>query len=93
MDIEVNQWKYLIGITFSTGLVALWIYYYGLKGVLASRSTILELTWPLSALFVGYFFLNESLTMTQWAGAVALIVIMIFISRGNAVLVGGEEGR
>ena len=66
------QFKYIVAITFSTGLVALIIYYFGLKRVLASRAAILELTWPLSAVFVGYVFLKEGLSATQGLGAIAM---------------------
>ena len=76
MSISIPQWRTIALITFSTGLVALAIYYFGLKRIPASRSTILELTWPLSAAVVGYLFLGDRLTPTQWAGAAALVVIM-----------------
>lgn len=76
-----TQWQYLVAITFSTGLVALALYYFGLQRVLASRSTILELAWPLSAALTGYLFLNDRLTATQWIGAVILIFSMILVAR------------
>jgi DME family drug/metabolite transporter len=70
------QWQMIAAITFSTGLVALAIYYFGLKKIPASRSTILELIWPLSALIIGYLFLGDRLTMTQGVGALVLIAVM-----------------
>jgi drug/metabolite transporter (DMT)-like permease len=81
LAVEASQWKYLIAITFSTGLVALFIYYFGLKRILASRSTIIELIWPVSAVFIGYLFLGESLSMTQWIGSVALIAIVFLVMK------------
>ncbi len=75
------QWKYLLAITFSTGLVALTIYYYGLQKILASRSTILELTWPISAVVIGFFALHEQLTMTQWLGSIVLLATMYGVIR------------
>lgn len=66
------QFKYIVAITFSTGLVALIIYYFGLKRVLASRAAVLELAWPLSAVFVGYVFLKAGLTATQVLGAIVM---------------------
>ncbi len=71
-----TQWLYLLAITFSTGMVALALYYFGLQRVPASRSTILELTWPVSAVLIGYLFLDQTLTWTQWMGSIALILIM-----------------
>jgi drug/metabolite transporter (DMT)-like permease len=78
-EVSADQWKYIAAITFSTGLVALFIYYFGLKRILASRSTIIELIWPVSAVLIGYLFLGESLSITQWLGSVALVAIILFI--------------
>jgi drug/metabolite transporter (DMT)-like permease len=64
-----TQFFYLLAITFSTGLVALLIYYYGLQRVAASRAAILELAWPLSAVIIGWLFLHQGLTLTQSLGA------------------------
>jgi DME family drug/metabolite transporter len=75
------QWQYIGLITLSTGFVALAIYYFGLKRVPASRSAILELTWPLSALITGYAFLGQKLTPSQLAGAIVLLVSVILIAR------------
>lgn len=75
------QWQFIGIITLSTGFVALAIYYFGLKRVPASRSAILELTWPLSALVTGYFFLHQTLTPSQLAGAAVLLITVILIAR------------
>lgn len=68
-----TQFFYLLAITFSTGLVALLIYYYGLQRVAASRAAILELAWPLSAVIIGWLFLHQGLTPTQALGAITLL--------------------
>lgn len=67
-----TQFFYLVVITFSTGLLALLIYYYGLQRVPASRSATLELAWPLSSVIVGWLFLHQGLTLTQALGAIIL---------------------
>lgn len=79
--ITTEQFKYIAAITFSTGMLALLIYYFGLKRIPASRSTILELTWPLSAVLVGYLFLDETLSATQALGSVTLLAIIYLISK------------
>ncbi len=79
-----TQWLYLLAITFSTGLVALAIYYYGLQRIPASRATLLELAWPISAVVIGYFISHESLTWTQWLGAIALLLVMRLITKDAA---------
>ncbi len=71
-SITLSQFGYLIAITFSTGLVALLIYYFGLKRVMASRSAILELAWPASSVVVGYIWLHQGLTWTQGIAAIIL---------------------
>ncbi len=75
------QWRFIALITLSTGFVALAIYYFGLKRVPASRSAILELTWPLSALITGYAFLHQTLNASQAIGAVVLLGTVILIAR------------
>ena len=71
-----SQWWALMGIVLTTGMVAMLIYYRGLKYTEAKVSTIAELTWPLSAVFVGYYFFNERLAFTQIIGAVLLMISM-----------------
>lgn len=75
------QWRYIALITVSTGFVALAIYYFGLKRIPASRSAVLELTWPLSALVTGYAFLHQTLTFSQALGAVVLLATVVLIAR------------
>ncbi len=74
--LNTNQWLALLTITFSTGMVALAIYYYGLKKIPARTSTIYELIWPASAIFIGYFYFHQGLTLTQILGVVVLLFSM-----------------
>lgn len=67
-----DNFRYIVAITFSTGMIALMIYYFGLKRIPASRATLLELTWPLSAVIIGYLFLDQGFTLTQGIGALVL---------------------
>ncbi|HVF69171.1 MAG TPA: DMT family transporter [Xanthomonadales bacterium] len=67
----------LVGITFSTGLIAMLIYYYGLKRTPARIATICELTWPASAIFIDYFMFGKTLSPTQILG-VALLLLAIY---------------
>lgn len=77
------QFFYLLAITFSTGLVALLIYYYGLQRVAASRAAILELAWPLSAVIIGWLFLSQGLTLTQALGAITLLATTYLLVPSN----------
>jgi drug/metabolite transporter (DMT)-like permease len=80
-SISLSQFKYLVAITFSTGMVALLIYYFGLKRILASRAALLELAWPLSAVIVGYIWLEQGLSATQGLGAIVLTGTIYLIAR------------
>ncbi|KKS11895.1 MAG: hypothetical protein UU67_C0061G0007, partial [Candidatus Daviesbacteria bacterium GW2011_GWB1_41_5] len=52
IQINTSQWFTLLTITLTTGMVALLIYYFGLKKTPAKISAICELTWPVSAIFI-----------------------------------------
>lgn len=79
--ITLGQFGYLVIITFSTGLLALLIYYFGLKRVMASRAAILELAWPASSIIIGYIWLNEGLTWSQGVAALILTATIYLIAR------------
>ncbi len=79
--ITLNQFAYLVAITFSTGLMALIIYYFGLKRVKASRSAILELAWPASSVVIGYIWLHQGLTLIQGVAALVLVGTIYLIAR------------
>src|SRR3989338_10499377 len=77
LALDQSQWIRLIIIVFSTGMVALLIYYYGLRKTPARVSSIAELTWPASAIFIDYFYFHTTLSPTQILG-VALLAISIY---------------
>ncbi len=70
--LKPEQWGTLLLITFTTGLVALAIYYYGLKRTPARITTLCELVWPASAIFIDYFYFHNGLSWTQIVGVVLL---------------------
>jgi len=78
---DMTQIGYLLTITFTTGLVALLLYYHGLKHVQAKYSTILELAFPGTAIFIDIFLYHTVLHWTQYAAAGILICAIIMISR------------
>ena len=80
-NVGLEQFKYLALITFSTGLVALVVYYFGLQRVLASRAAILELAWPASAVLVGWIWLDQKLTLSQIIAAAVLTFTVVQIAR------------
>lgn len=72
--INSSQLTTLLLIAFSTGLVALAIYYYGLKKTPARITTICELVWPASAIFIDYVYFHNGLSYTQILGVVLLLI-------------------
>ncbi len=81
LSLNTNQLITLVLITFSTGFVALAIYYYGLKKVPASSSTIYELVWPASAIFIDYFYYKSTFSITQFIGVFVLLISIYKITR------------
>lgn len=75
------QWLTLLLITFSTGMVALAIYYYGLKKTPAKVTTFCELVWPASAIFIDYFYYHKSLSLTQILGVAVLLFAIYNITK------------
>lgn len=71
--VQTPQLLRLLAISLTTGMVALWIYYRGLKHTQAKVATILELVFPLTAVFVDIFLYKTVLHWSQYlAGAVLL---------------------
>ncbi len=80
-SISQLQFLTLLGISLSTGMVALAIYYYGLKRTPAHISAICELTWPISAVVIDYVFFHTRLTITQILGALVLAFCIYRVTR------------
>jgi drug/metabolite transporter (DMT)-like permease len=71
-----SDWRTILFITLSTGMVALAIYYRGLRSVPARLSAILELTWPASAVLIDYVIFHNTLSVSQIIGIIILLVAM-----------------
>ncbi len=99
-SIESSVWTTLLIIVFTSGAVAMYLYYYGLKKIPASLATLCELAWPVSAIIFDYFFNHNVLSNTQIVGAVVLIVAVTLATRLNkttiisgVVLPGNNNGE
>jgi len=80
-QITIPQFETLLIITFSTGMLALSFYYYGLKKTPARITTLLELVWPASAIFIDYFMYHKFLTPTQIFGVIVLLIAIYQITK------------
>lgn len=73
----------LVIIALSTGMVALWIYYSGLKTTQAKISTILELVFPLTGVFIDIVFFHTVLAPSQYFAAAVLLFAVYNVSKFN----------
>lgn len=73
MTVGAFELSRLVYIALTTGLLAMWIYYKGLKKTEAKVSTILELTFPLLAVFIDMFLYKSFLAPTQYLAAAVLM--------------------
>ncbi|MCK5211107.1 EamA family transporter [Candidatus Parcubacteria bacterium] len=79
-------WGWLVLIVFSSGAVAMFVYYYGLKRISASVATICELFWPLSAVILDYIINKNVLNTTQIISSLILLIAFFqIIKTGNAL--------
>ncbi|MFH1236698.1 MAG: DMT family transporter, partial [Parcubacteria group bacterium] len=73
---QALTWEMMLAfaiIALTTGGTAIFIYYWGLKRVTATRSTIYELMFPVSAIILEYFIHDKILNLVQWLGAVMIM--------------------
>ncbi|UCF63413.1 MAG: DMT family transporter [bacterium] len=68
-------------IAFTTGGLAIFLYYYGLKKISASVATICELSFPITAVILEYLLRRNFLDSFQWLGVILLIYSIIKVSR------------
>jgi drug/metabolite transporter (DMT)-like permease len=64
----------LLLLALIPGLIALGLYYVGLRVTAASRATLAELAFPATAAFVGVVFLEAELSWSQWVGFAVVVV-------------------
>ena len=84
LELTTYQWRNLVIIVMSTGAVALFIYYFGLKHMQASHATVYELAWPLSAVFLDWIIRGHMLGFAQIIGAILLLGSMILLAQEDA---------
>jgi drug/metabolite transporter (DMT)-like permease len=84
MTVTSIQLLTLIGIALSTGMLALWIYYRGLKTTPARISAIVELAFPMTAILIDYFLYGTALAASQYLAAAVLLFAMYKVAQLNA---------
>ncbi len=81
LALSSDQWTTILIIVFSTGSVALFIYYFGLKRIPASHSAIYELFWPMTAVIFDWVLKDRILQPMQILGAVLLLAVSITLPK------------
>jgi drug/metabolite transporter (DMT)-like permease len=78
---NLTHWLVILIISLTTGSGAIFLYYYGLKKVKASISTICELCFPLTAVVLDLVLHGNQLSLAQWIAVIVLVVSILMISR------------
>ena len=84
-EVSANEWGYILLIVISTGSLALFIYYYGLKHLPATHVTLYELFWPLSAFAIDWIFHGYIMTFYQFGGAIILLGSIVLLSNEKII--------
>ena len=82
-----------IGIALTSGAVALWIYYRGLKSTKASVATIVELLFPLTAVLIDIYLYKTILEPQQYIAGVVLIFAVYKVARLNKKIATAEMAQ
>ncbi len=80
-QVSNHQWMIFGIIAFSSGGLAIFLYYYGLKKISASVATICELAFPLTAILLEYFIRGNILSWVQWLGVALLIFSILKVTK------------
>jgi DME family drug/metabolite transporter len=71
--ISGTQFWPLVALALIPGLLSLALYYLGLRATAASRATLAELAFPVTAALIGVGALGASLSATQWLGLAVVV--------------------
>lgn len=89
-SIDMSDGLALLMLALVPGLIALLIYYRGLRETPAASATLAELTFPVSALTINYFAFGAVLQPTQWLGLTLLLAVIVVMglasTRGDKAL-------
>ena len=77
VQIEAGSIGSIVVLALVPGLLALLLYYRGLHSTPASRATLAELAFPITAAVVGVAVLGRSLAPTQWLGFAIVLAAVV----------------
>jgi drug/metabolite transporter (DMT)-like permease len=73
------DFAWIAALAIVTGLVALSLYYIGLRRTPAVIAALAELTFPVTAAAVGYFAFDATLDGTQWIGVAVTTTVVLLL--------------
>jgi DME family drug/metabolite transporter len=90
---SASDFGWIAALAVVTGLVALSLYYYGLRRTPAVIATLAELTFPVTAAAVGYFAFDATLDGSQWLGLAltTAVVALLPVTGLRIVRMRGEK--
>jgi drug/metabolite transporter (DMT)-like permease len=74
-----------------TGLLALGLYYYGLRRTPAMLAALGELAFPVTATLVGIYVFNDTLRWTQWLGVAITVAVVTLLPARRRDIVRAPE--
>jgi drug/metabolite transporter (DMT)-like permease len=80
VDVPLDLVPRLVALAAVPGLLALALYYYALRRTPASRATLAELAFPVTAAFVGVTLLDGSLDASQWVGFCTVLLSVVLLA-------------
>jgi drug/metabolite transporter (DMT)-like permease len=80
-SVSNDQWIIFIIIALTTGGLATYLFYSGLKYISASLSSICELAFPLTAILLEFLLRDHLLNYIQWTGVAILFFSIYRVSR------------
>ena len=83
-SLSIENYKTIIVIVFTSGSIALSIYYYGLQNLAASHTTVYKLVWPLSAVLTDWLIRGKTLSHAQMIGAIILVSSITILTKENS---------
>lgn len=80
-NVIATDFLWFVFIAFTSGGLAMLVYYYGLKRIPASIATICELFYPLTAIILDFLINKNVLSIGQWTGAGILVFSIYRITK------------
>jgi drug/metabolite transporter (DMT)-like permease len=83
----------ILYLALVTGLLALTLYYYGLRRTPAVLSSLAELTYPAIAVVAGIYAYDQHLGWTQWIGVATILAAVTLLPVQRRRIVAESERR